>query len=106
MTRFLVLLLALGFAAPVMAADALDTAKANGCVGERPDGLLGKVKDCAGVDAVMGDVNARRLAKFNEIAKAQGQDVTTVRAVAGADFINRTASGNYVMDTSGAWVKK
>jgi uncharacterized protein YdbL (DUF1318 family) len=52
------------------------------------------------------DVNSRRLAKFNEIAKAQGQDLATVQAVAGADFINRTASGNYVMNAAGQWVKK
>lgn len=100
----LALLLLVPVALPAYADDALDAAKAAGQVGEKPDGLLGSVKP--GAEALVKDINSKRLQKFNEIAKQNGQPLATVQAVAGADFIKRTAPGNYVMDAGGKWVKK
>jgi uncharacterized protein YdbL (DUF1318 family) len=111
MTRriFLVLLLALlpAFVASPAFADALDTAKAAGQVGERPDGLLGIVgSPTAQLNALVKDVNDRRMTLFRRIASEKGQSLAAVQAVSGQEFIARTPAGQYVMNASGNWVKK
>lgn len=85
----------------------LNTAKAQGLVGERPDGMLGVVgAPTADVQALVADVNARRLTLFRKVAADKGQPLATVQAVSGEEFIARTPPGQYVMNASGAWVKK
>lgn len=110
MFRRLILVLMLALL-PVIAspayADGLDTAKAQGVVGERPDGLLGIVgTPSPEVSALVKDVNARRVTLFKKIAGEKGQSLAAVQAVSGQEFIARTPAGQYVMDASGKWVKK
>ncbi len=105
---FLVLVLAL---TPVAALPAhaieLDTAKAQGLVGEKPDGLLGIVGAPTGeLQALVSDVNTRRMAVFRDIAAKNGQGLAAVQAVSGDEFISRTPRGQYVMDSTGHWTKK
>jgi uncharacterized protein YdbL (DUF1318 family) len=101
------LLLLLLAAAPAARADDLDAAKAAGHVGERADGYLGVVSGApASAQAVVADVNAKRRAKYAEIAKQNGTDVASVAAIAGAKLIERTPSGQYVMGADGRWTKK
>ncbi len=105
---FLFLLLALlpAFSLPAYA-DALDSAKAQGQVGERPDGLLGiVVSPTPELTALIKDVNNRRTALFRNIASEKGQSLAAVQAVSGQEFIARTPSGQYIMDANGKWVKK
>ena len=104
---FLALVLAL---LPIMAlpahADGLDSAKAAGLVGERPDGMLGVVTATPEATAIVADVNARRLAKFKDIAAKNGQSLAAVQAVAGQEFIARTPAGQFIMNAAGVWVRK
>jgi uncharacterized protein YdbL (DUF1318 family) len=104
----LVSTLALVLAAlPVLAAD-LDSAKAAGQVGERPDGYLGLVDANApgDVKALVERVNKGRRAKYEQIAAKRAAPVEAVAVQAGAKLIERAQPGHYVMDTSGRWKKK
>jgi len=88
-------------------ADELATAKAAGQVGERPDGMLGIVgTSTPALEALVKNVNARRLEVFKGIAAKNGQSLAAVQAVSGEEFINRTPSGQYIMTANGNWVKK
>ena len=104
----LVATLGLGGAAESVAQAGLDNAKAAGLVGERPDGLVGIVDPGAGADVVglVDTVNRQRLAHYAEIAAANNSTIEQVQAVAGAQLIERTPSGQYVMDASGRWFMK
>jgi len=95
-------------AAPNAWADGLDAAKAAGQVGERPDGYLGLVSPSApaAVQQLVEEVNAKRKAKYAEIAKQNGTSAAAVAALAGPKLIERTEPGQYVMDAGGRWVKK
>ena len=103
----LLALLALG-AGPAWAQMTLDQAKAAGLVGERPDGLVGAVDGAAGADvrALVDSVNAQRLEHYAEIAAGNNSTVEAVQAVAGAELIERTPPGQYVMDAAGTWFMK
>lgn len=103
----LALLLPLTLSLPALAGDALDAAKAAGQVGEQRDGLLGIVSNAPpAVQALVRDVNARRMDVFRGIAAKNGQSLAAVQAVSGEEFIARTASGNYIQSGNGQWVKK
>jgi len=104
------LLVVLGFGAvPEAAAQMnLDQAKAAGLIGERPDGLVGLVDAGAGADLrrLVDDVNRQRLARYGEIAASNASTIEAVQAVAGAELIERTPTGQYVMDAGGRWFVK
>jgi uncharacterized protein YdbL (DUF1318 family) len=89
-------------------ADQLGDAKKAGSVGERPDGYLGVVSGGAGaeVKALVQGINAKRREKYGTIAKKNGTAVEAVAALAGAKLIEKTAPGQYVMTSSGKWIKK
>ncbi|MEE4175482.1 MAG: YdbL family protein [Xanthomonadales bacterium] len=90
------------------AAAALDQAKADGWIGEKPDGYLGLVRSDAPADvqALVRDVNAKRKARYQQIASQQGAPLAEVEKVGGQTAIDKTRAGHYVMDTSGRWRKK
>ena len=101
-----VLALAAGSSTPAFADD-LSRAKAAGYLGERPDGYLGMVKPApADVVATMKDINNKRRARYEEIAKARGTSRAAVEAIAGAKLVEQAPPGSYVMDASGGWVRK
>ncbi len=103
----LVAWLAVLAAAPALALD-VDSAKASGLVGERPDGYLGIVvaDPSAEVKAMVDDVNGKRRAAYAEIARKNGTKVEAVAALAGAKLVDRTPPGQWVTDASGRWLKK
>ena len=94
--------------APRAWALSLEEAKAQGWVGERPDGLLGVVKPDAPdeVRELVDRINARRLEKYAEIAKKRGVPVDAVAVIAGRKLIEKTPPGWYVMDEKGNWYRK
>ena len=94
--------------APAASASTLDDAKAAGQVGEAPDGYVHLVDKNApaGVKALVDDVNAKRKAKYESIAKKRGAPVKAVAVQAGAKLIERTPAGQYVMDENSNWKKK
>lgn len=94
-------------AAPVAAQSTLESARSAGYVGERPDGLLGIVGSApADVQRLVRDINDRRLAQYQEIARRTGSSLPAVQAVAGEKAIAQSPSGSYVMDRTGGWRKK
>lgn len=89
-------------------AASLDAAKADGWIGEQPNGYLGLVRDDAPGDvrALVNEVNGKRKARYQEIARQQGAPLEEVEKVGGQTAIDKTRSGHYVMDGSGRWRKK
>lgn len=96
--------LALLVAVPALATT-LDEAKAAGQIGEGPDGFLHIVKapGDAAVQALVSDINAKRKAKYAEIAAENGAPLDAVAARAGAKLVERTPPGQYYLDASGQW---
>lgn len=94
-------------AASAAGAASLDSARTAGLVGERPDGLVGLVTAATpDVEALVKDVNARRLAQYQDIARRTGTSLPAVQAVAGAKAIEQAPSGSFVMDGGGHWRRK
>jgi uncharacterized protein YdbL (DUF1318 family) len=85
----------------------LDEAKSNGMVGEKGDGYLGAVAAApsAEVEALVGDINGKRRAKYLEIAKQNGTEPRSVESIAGKKAIENTPAGQFVMG-AGGWAKK
>ena len=82
-------------------------AKAAGQLGERPDGMVGVVPGApASAQALAQQVNAQRLARYQEIAKGNGTALDKVQAVAGQQLIERTPAGQFVMTAAGQWQRK
>ena len=89
------------------AALTLDSAKAQGLVGERPDGLLGIVSQASpDVSTLVSTTNTERLEKYKSIAQKNGTALPQVQALAGKNLIERTAPGQYFMNAAGVWQKK
>ncbi len=87
-------------------ADALDEAKAQGLVGEQADGYVGAVGDAGSVQALIDEINAKRRAKYAEIAAKRDAPTEAVAAIAGKKLIERTPAGQYVRTDNGGWVEK
>jgi uncharacterized protein YdbL (DUF1318 family) len=99
--------LLLAIALPAFALD-LDEARAKGKVGERADGYVAAVKDDPSdeVKALVADINAKRRAAYEEIAKRNGAPAEAVAALAGQKMLAEKAQpGWYVNDGSG-WKQK
>ncbi len=90
----------------VFAAD-LEQAKRDGLVGERADGLLGLVVERAAADvvALVADVNERRMAEYQRIARQNGITVEQVQALAGKKAIEKTRPGDWIL-VNGGWQRK
>jgi uncharacterized protein YdbL (DUF1318 family) len=104
MTRWLAVLL-LGFSSLALALD-LDTAKAQGLVGEQPNGYLGVVQTTPAAVKLAADINAQRRAAYDRIARENGIPLDQVATLAGQKAIQRTAPGGYVKTPGGQWVRK
>ncbi len=110
MKKLLALALAFGTIALAMptAAHALDlaSAKQQGLVGEKSDGLIGAVSGGnAEVQKLVSETNAGRMAVYKDTAAKQGIPVGQVQSIAAQKLIGMTGPGGYVM-TNGSWVKK
>lgn len=86
----------------------LDTAKSQGLVGEKVDGFVGIVvaEPTPPVVALVKNVNAKRRAAYEAIAKKNGTEFDAVAALAGAKLIERASPGEWVTDADGNWHKK
>lgn len=97
------------FAPTALAADAvIDAAKVSGEVGERPDGYLGLVESSVtpAVRRRVDEINARRRALYERLARERGATVEQVGFLTGEKQIASTPSGQFYMTTSGQWVRK
>lgn len=85
----------------------LDTARARGLVGEQTDGYVGAVRGegDAEVHRLVAEVNAKRRAHYEQIARQQGAAVEVVASLAGAKLIERMPPGTWIGD-NGRWYQK
>jgi len=109
--KIIILSLLMAVALPVMAMnlqqamDALDGAKAQGLVGEKPDGYLGVVSNTNNSADIARLINEARRAEYEKVAKDNKISLPDVEAVAGKKAIEKTQS-NYYIQVDGKWVKK
>jgi len=104
----LAVLAGLVLAAPAFAMD-LDSAKAQGLVGERQNGYVGIVTSSPTPELrrLVDDINLRRRASYQSIAaRTAGASLNAVEQLAAEKLIAKTPSGQYVENASGAFVKK
>ncbi len=98
----------LTLAAQTAWASDIGTAKQQGLVGEANTGYVAAVETPASADtaALIAEVNAKRLAKFQQTATDTGATVEQVAYRFYELAIQKTKPGNYYQDASGAWKKK
>lgn len=101
----LFLLLLLG--GPGVLASDLGAAKQAGLAGERADGYVGLVDESAPADvrALVADVNARRRAEYQRIARQNGIELREVEVLAARKAIELTPRGGWVF-LEDSWVRK
>ena len=84
----------------------LSDAKEQGLIGEQSNGLLGVVESSAQVKALVADINAKRLAKYKQLAEKNGMSLDQVSILAGEKTTKKTPAGQYIQNSSGQWVVK
>lgn len=86
----------------------LDEAKQQGLLGERPDGYLGLANPSSSPDTVnlMKDINRKRRDVYQDIASKNGTALPAVEALAGKKAIEKTPSGQLIMQPNGTWARK
>lgn len=87
------------------AMNALPNAKAQGLVGEQPNGYLGVVNANADAEQIAKLINDARRAEYARLAKENNIAVSDVEAMAGQKAIERTARGHYIL-LDGNWIQK
>jgi len=105
---FFTLLVSLMTVSVAVAASPLTKPKADGLIGEQANGYIGLVEQNvpANIKQLVKDVNAKRRAGYQNIAKKQGTSLSEVERVGGNTAIEKTLRGNYIRDASGGWRKK
>jgi len=104
--KFLVAtVLLLVLAVPALALD-LDGARAKGLLGEQANGYVGiVVSPTPELEKLTAEINAKRKARYEEIAARNGAPVEAVAALAGKKLVDAAPSGQFVR-TNGGWTKK
>lgn len=102
-----------GFLAPDAAAQSsaksiVDTAIANGIVGETASGYLALVSDSASQSVVnaMNEINIGRKSIYTRLAREQNVAVEIVAALTGEKQIAKASLGTKYMNNQGQWVTK
>jgi len=75
-------------------------------VGEQPDGYLGVVKATPAAVELVADINEKRRAAYERIAKENGITLDQVARLAGQKAIDKTDAGDYVRTPDGQWLTK
>ncbi|MGI2261249.1 YdbL family protein [Shewanella sp. GXUN23E] len=84
----------------------LQEAKTQGYLGEQLNGYLGQVHPNPAAAAVMLEVNAKRKAEYEKIAKQNGVSLTFVEQQVGSKAIAAASAGEYIQSEQGGWVTK
>jgi uncharacterized protein YdbL (DUF1318 family) len=91
-------------AVPAFALD-LHEARTKGLLGEQWDGYVGIVASpTPELEKLAADVNAKRHAHYQEIARRNGTQLEAVAALAGKKLVEGAPSGEFVK-TNGGWKK-
>ena len=99
----LFMFIALSFSAFAMD---LQQAKQAGLVGEQLNGYLGVVKPKAEVTALVNEVNGKRKAAYQQLAKKHQITTEEVARLAAQKAQQLTAKGEYIESAPGQWIKK
>ncbi len=83
----------------------LGTAKAQGLVGETVTGYLAPVKATPEVQKLVDEINAKRKAVYEKIARKNGTSLKSVELLAGKKAIAKTPPGQFINLGKG-WRKK
>ncbi|MBU2972344.1 YdbL family protein [Pseudoalteromonas sp. C2R02] len=102
-TSFLIIMLSMSFSALALT---LQDAKKQGLVGEMPDGYLGAIKNNAQVASLVNSVNKKRKDLYISLARKNKITLGQISALAGEKAIQKTASGNFIKNAKGQWIKK
>ena len=98
--------LVLAIALPALALD-LDEARSKGLIGERADGYVAAVKENPPAEVVKlaAEINAKRRAAYEEVAKKTAAPLDAVAALMAEKIMASRPSGEWVNSGSG-WTKK
>ena len=102
---FALLILFFGLVMNAMALD-IKSAKQQGLLGEQDNGYVGVVKDSGDAKRIASDINKKRKARYQQIAKKVGKSISIVEKQAGAKAIEKTPAGQFIRRGSGGWTKK
>jgi len=83
----------------------LQTAKAQGMVGETMTGYLAPVQATPEVQQLVNTINAKRRQHYTQIAKRNNTSLQAVEQLAGKKAISKTPSGQYI-NINGSWTRK
>ena len=83
----------------------LQTAKAQGLVGETLTGYLAPVKATPEVQQLVNTINAKRKTQYQQIAQRNGTNLQAVEQLAGKKAIEKTPHGQFIK-SGGGWQKK
>ncbi|MDX9835312.1 MAG: YdbL family protein [Desulfobulbus sp.] len=84
----------------------LQTAKAQGLVGETPSGYLAPVQTTnPEAENLAHSINAQRKQQYEEIAKRNSTHLQAVEQLAGKKAIEKTPAGQFIQ-LNGVWLKK
>lgn len=83
----------------------LSEAKNQGLVGEQANGYVGVVVASAKVQTLVESVNAKRKAKYQQLATKNNITLAQVEKLAAQKAYQKTAAGQYIQQ-NGNWVKK
>lgn len=106
-TRFLFTLVLLGLLASFPAfAMTLEAARTSGAVGEKLDGYIAALKNTPDVQALVGEVNAKRQQEYARISKTNGQSVDVVAKLAAQQIFGKLPAGALYESPDGGWKKR
>lgn len=110
--RLFALVLMLTVSGVVMSSPAdaltLDEARAQGLIGEQPNGYLGLVPGQSNAQAstLVEQINAKRRAAYQSVADSNGTSLSSVEALAGRKLIGRLQAGQWFQDPGGQWRRR
>lgn len=84
----------------------LQDAKTQGLVGEQINGYLGVVVNNKEADKLAAEVNAKRRAHYEKIAKKNGISIDDVAKLAAEKAIAAAQKGQFIQTPQGKWLKK
>lgn len=84
----------------------LQEAKSQGLVGEQTNGYLAPVQPSVEAKNLVADINAKRKAHYENIARKNNITADTVAKLAAQKAIEAADRGHIIQDDRGDWVKK
>ena len=90
---------------PAFALD-LQTARAQGIIGEKIDGYIAAIQPGSDAETLVKDVNERRLQEYQRISKENGKPVDVVAKLAVPQIVQKLAPGSMYQGTDGSWKKR